>query len=114
MTTREFYQAITEADLNPEMTAKAMELIQAMDARNEKRKSTESKEKKEAAARRQSVLDFLQKHPGETFTRDAVAEALTFTPGQVTAACKTLLEAEAIIKAEAKIDKSRKVVYSIA
>lgn len=110
MTTREFYLAIASAsNLSAEMTEKATELLAAMDARNEKRKSTDSKEKKEAAARRDSVLAFLEANACEVFTRDQIAETLGITPSQATAACKAL--GEVVTKSEAKIGKTKKVVY---
>lgn len=111
MTTREFYTAVVEANVNEELTVKAQELIAALDAKNEKRKNTETKEQKEAAARRELVLGFFQNHPDEAFTRDAVAEAVGVSPAQVTAACKVLLAEDSITKSEAKIDKARRVVY---
>ena len=112
MTTREFYVAIAEAQVSDELTTKAQELIAALDSKNEKRKTTETKEKKEAAARRQAVLDFFCDHQGTPFTRDQVAEALGITPGQVTAACKSIVADGTVVKSEAKIDKKSKVVYT--
>ena len=114
MTTREFYVAIAEAQVSDELTTKAQELIAALDAKNEKRKGTETKEKKEAAARRQAVLDFLRDRPGESFVRDQIAEALGITAGQVTAACKSLVTDGTVVKTEAKIDKKPKVVYTFS
>ena len=109
MTTREFYQAVVDSDVGEELITKAQELIAALDAKNAKRKTTPTKDQKEAAARREIVLGFFADHPTEVFTRDAVADALGITPSQVTAACKAL--GESLTKSEAKFDKSRKVVY---
>lgn len=109
MTNREFYVAIAEAQVSDELTTKAQELIAALDNRNAKRKVTPTKEQKEAYDRRCAILQFLEDHPNEVYTRDAIAEAVNVTPGQVTAACKAL--ADLVIKSEAKIDKSRKIVY---
>ena len=112
MTTREFYTAIVNAENLPaELTEKAAELIASLDAKNEKRKGTETKEKKEAAARREAVLAFL-KEQTEPVTRDAIAGALNITPAQATAACKAL--GDAVTRCDVKIDKARKVAYSIA
>lgn len=113
MTTREFYLAVAEAQVSEELTTKAQELIASLDAKNEKRKTTETKEKKEAASRRQAVLDFL-KTAEEPTTRDTIAEALSITPGQATSACSALVRDGLVTKAEAKIDKKSKTVYSIA
>jgi len=111
MTIREFYNEVINANINDDMTAKAQELIAALDVRNEKRKSTESKEKKEAAERRNAVLEFL-KVQTEPVTRDTIAEVLDMTPAQASAACKSL--GDMVVKVEIKVDKARKVAYSIA
>ena len=111
MTIREIYNEVINANINDDMTAKAQELIAALDVRNEKRKSTESKEKKEAAARRDAVLEFL-KVQTEPVTRDTIAGVLDMTPAQASAACKSL--GDMIVKVEIKVDKARKVAYSIA
>lgn len=111
MTTREFYVAVLEAQFSDELTTKAAELLSALDAKNEKRKGTETKEKKEAAARREAVFAFL-KEQTEPVTRDTIAGVLGMTPAQATAACKAL--GAAVVKSEIKVDKARKVAYSIA
>lgn len=109
MTTREFYQAVIDGNITEDTLSKAQELIAALDAKNAKRKTTPTKDQREAAARRESVLGFFADHPTEVFTRDAIADALGISPAQVTAACKAL--GESLTKSEAKFDKSRKVVY---
>ena len=126
MTTREFYLSVidladTGAATDPAMTFggqsvvdisnKAAELLSAMDKSNEKRRSTETKEKKEAAARREAVLAFL-KTQTEPVTRDTIAGVLDMTPAQAGAACKAL--GELVVKSEIKVDKARKMAYSIA
>ena len=111
MTSREFYVAVAEAQISDELTTKAQELIAALDAKAEKRKTTETKEKKEAAARREAVLAFL-KEQTEPVTRDTIAGVLDMTPGQAGAACKAL--GGLVAKSEIKVDKARKVAYSIA
>lgn len=115
MTTREFYTAIVNAENLPaELTEKATELLSAMDKSNEKRRGTETKEKKEAADRRDRVRLFFETNPHEACTRDNIAAQLSITPGQVTAACKALIEVGYLTKSETKVDKARKVVYSKA
>ena len=109
MTTREYFQNVLNAHISDEMDAASVTLIQKLDEKNEKRKSTPTKEQKEAATRRGLVLGFFQQHPDEAFTRDSVAEALGISPAQVTAACRVL--SDNITKSEAKIDKARRIVY---
>lgn len=113
MTIREFYNEVINANINEDMTNKASELLAALDARNEKRKSTESKEKREAADRRNAVLEFLKTHEG-AFTRDQIAFEIDLDPAKVTGACTALVKDGSVIKTEIKVEKSRKVAYSIA
>lgn len=111
MTNREYFQTVLDAHISEDMDKVSVELISKLDARNEKRKSADSKAKRESADRRAAVLDFLRNNEG-AFTRDDIATATSLTPAQVTAACKAL--GDAIVKSEVKIDKARKVAYSIA
>lgn len=118
MTTREFYTAIINyldgQDIDIEAAQQfAVEALSKLDARNEKRKSTDTKEKKEAAARRELVFGFL-KEQTEPVTRDTIAEALEMEPSKVTGACSALVKAGFVTKSEVKVDKARKVAYSIA
>lgn len=113
MTVREFYNEVINANINEDMTNKASELIAALDARNDKRKSTESKEKKEAAERRNAVLEFLKTHEG-VFTRDQISFEINMDPAKVTGACTALIKEGLVVKSEVKIEKSRKIAYSIA
>ena len=113
MTIREFYNEVINANVSEDMTNKATELLAALDARNEKRKSTESKEKKEAAERRNTVLEFLKTHEG-AFTRDQIAFEVDIDPAKVSGACTALVKDGLVIRSEVKVEKSRKVAYSIA
>jgi len=113
MTIREFYNEVINANVSEDMTNKATELLAALDARNEKRKGTESKEKKEAAERREVVLEFLKTHEG-AFTRDMIAFEVDMDPAKVSGACTALIKSGLVNKSEIKVEKSRKVAYSIA
>ena len=111
MTTREFYQAVADNKIDADVLSKAQELIDALDAKNAKRKTTPTKEQKEAAARREAVLAFL-KEQTEPVTRDTIAGVLGISPAQATAACKAL--GDAITKTEVKVEKSKKIAYQIS
>lgn len=113
MTTREYFQAVLDAHLSDEMDAASKTLIEKLDARNEKRKSTESKAKKEVAARYEVVAKFLTENKGNEFTRDAIAEACGITVGQAQSAALALVRGGIAKKSEVKVDKTRRVVYSI-
>ena len=111
MTTREYFQTVLDAHLSEDMDAASLQLIHKLDEKNAKRKTTMTKEQKEAALRREAVAKFLTEQT-EPVTRDTIAAALGITEGQATAACKAL--GEKVTKCEVKVDKSRKVAYSIA
>lgn len=111
MTMREYHEAVLNAHISEEMDALAQKSIATMDNRNAKRKGVETKEKKEAAARRAVVLDFLKTHEG-AFTREQIAEATEISPSQVSGACTALVQNGLVAKSEVKIDKARKVAYS--
>ena len=113
MTTREFYLSVISGNVTDLTIQKANELLTALDARNDKRKSTDSKEKKEAAERRNAVLSFLSDHCGESFTRDQISFAIDLDPAKVTGACTTLVKEGLVVKSEIKVEKSRKVAYSV-
>lgn len=112
ITTRQYFQNVLDAHLSDEMDALSAKYIAGLDARNEKRKSADSKEKREVRARVESVKSFFDAHKGEWFTRDQIADAIGISGAQVTAACKAL--GEYVTKGETKVDKTRRVVYSLA
>lgn len=123
MTMREFYQNVlntcgTTASPWGEDEEQIVDIchkqIAALDARNEKRKSVDSKEKREVAQRVLLVQNFFKGNDEKLFTgvtRDEIAEATAMTPAQAQAACKTLVTMGHIHKGEAKIGKSKRTVY---
>lgn len=113
MTIREFYQTVLDAHISEDMDKASAELIKKLDDRNEKRKSADSKAKRETADRRTAVLNFLNNNEG-VFLRDAIAEATGLTVGQVSSACKALIDDGKVVKSEVKVEKTKKIGYSIA
>lgn len=113
MTYREFLLSVVNGTgISEDTMQKARELLVSHDASNAKRKSADSKEKRETRERVQMVLDFLCDHQGESFDRDAIASATGLSVGQVTAACKPIVVDGTVIRAETKVGKTRKVVYT--
>ena len=121
MTAREYYQNVLymidgtddhEVDVFA-VRDKTTELLQALDAKNEKRKTTDTKEKKEAAARRQKVLDYLRSEPCNVFTREEIADAVNIKPTEVTGACNVLVKGGQVAKNSTKVEGTRKTVYTI-
>lgn len=112
ITARQYFQNVLDAHISDEMDALSVKYIAGLDARNAKRKSADSKEKREVRARVEAVKGFFDSHKGEWFTRDQIAEVVGISGAQVSAACKAL--GEYITKGEAKVDKTKRVVYSLA
>jgi predicted Rossmann fold nucleotide-binding protein DprA/Smf involved in DNA uptake len=110
MTNREFYVAVANGTINDEIIAKANDLIAKHDASNEKRKSSESKEKKEVNDRRNIVLSLLSAEPT---TVEVIAEQSGLSVGQVRSALTSLVKADLAVKTEVKSGKSRKMNYSL-
>lgn len=123
MTTREFLNDVVSlcalftdqpADcVNIEdVSAKATELIAALDAKNAKAKARPKKENVEVADRRAKVVKFFEEN-GDEYTADEVAEQTGLTAPQVASAVRTM--GETIIKGKRKIDsKHSKVTYKRA
>ena len=113
MTSREYFQNVLNANISDEMNQMSQTLIQRLDAKNAKRKTTQTKDQKAAAERRDMVLKFLQTHEG-VFTRDEITAEIGIEPTKVTGACGVLFKGGLIQASEVKVGKSRKVAYSIA
>ena len=110
MTIREFYLSIINGTVSDETIAKASEMLASLDARNEKRKSVDSKEKRETASRRGTVLGLLSETP---IFAESIADASGLTVGQVRSALSTLVREGKASKTEVKDGKSRKMAYSL-
>lgn len=113
MTTREFLvsvSAVCNQYNYDDLAAKASELLASLDARNEKRKSAESKEKRETASRRETVLGLLSETP---VFAESIADASGLTVGQVRSALSTLVREGKASKTEVKDGKSRKMAYTL-
>lgn len=113
MTTRDFLNAVINGDISENVVSKANEMLVALDARNEKRRTSDSKEKQASASRRDAVLAFLREHEG-AFTRDQIANEIGMEPSKVTGACTSLVTNGYIVKSKVKVDKSVHVAYSVA
>ena len=116
MTTRELYTAVINT-LNEYGTDSAIDLavevsglVTKLDERNEKRKSADSKEKRESASRRAVVLNSLSDSP---IFADTIAETCGLTVGQVRSALSALVRDGLASKAEVKSGKSRKMAYTL-
>lgn len=116
MTTRELYNAVIDT-LNEYGTDSAIDLavemrglVSKLDARNEKRKSADSKAKRESASRREVVLSALSETP---LFAETIAETHGLSVGQVRSALSALVREGLASKSEVKVDKSRKMAYTL-
>lgn len=113
MTNREFFVAVSSSDVADELKQFALDSIAKLDAKNAKRSSADSKEKRETEARRVVVLNAIRTL-GVPADRSMIAEATGLTPGQVTSAC-TFYEKSGVLKKNiAKVGKNRITVYEIS
>lgn len=112
MTNREFYLSVADGVVSAEVSEKARELLASLDARNEKRKSADSKEKRESAIRRQTVLAHLT--ADAQTADDIVAQCNGLSVGQVRSALSTLVRDGYAVKNEVKVDKARKMAYALS
>lgn len=112
MTYREYFNNVLSANISDEMNEVSVEFLSKLDNRNEKRKGAMTKDKVESSARREAVFAYLKGNEG-VFTRDTIAEALGISVGQVSGACKVLVDEGRIVKSEIKVDKTRKIGYSV-
>lgn len=117
MTTRELYNAVINT-LNEYGTDGAIDLavemrglVSKLDARNEKRKSADSKTKRESASRRETVLGLLSETP---VYAESIANDCGLTVGQVRSALSTLVREGKASKTEVKDGKSRKMAYTLS
>ena len=77
MTAREFYSAVIEANLSDEMNAKAKEMIEALDKKNEKRKSSETSNQKANSEIKAQILEALKNNEFETVDSCITSKILT-------------------------------------
>jgi predicted Rossmann fold nucleotide-binding protein DprA/Smf involved in DNA uptake len=108
---REFYTQVLDAHLSTDMDETALKALASLDARSEKRKSSDSKEKVATASRRKAVLASLT---AEYTFAEGLAESLGLTLGQVRSALSILVREGFAVKQEVKVDKSRKMAYALA
>ena len=110
MTTRECYQSIINGQVTDKTIAKVEELLVALDNRNAKRKSVDSKAKRESADRREVVLSALSVNP---IFADTIAEDSGLSIGQVRSALSALVREGKADKVAVKVEKTKKMAYTL-
>lgn len=110
ITARQYFQNVLDAHISDEMDILSAKYIKGLDARNEKRKSADSKEKRETASRRETVFGLLSETP---VFAEVIAENSGLSVGQVRSALSVLVREGKASKSEVKDGKSRKMAYTL-
>lgn len=100
MTNREFYNAILNADVAQDIKDFAQGEIAKLDARNDKRKNTQTKAQKENEGIMTSILDHLAKGAD---VASGIAAALGISTQKASALCKLLVNEGKVAVADVKV-----------
>jgi hypothetical protein len=102
MTEREFLNGVLAIEgLSKELTDHATERITALDARNDKRKNTQSKAQKENEGVKQTIYDLLIANG--SMVASEIGNALTLSTQKVSALCGQMVTANLLTVADVKV-----------
>lgn len=113
MTTREFLNAVIAANVSDDITTYATDAVNALDARNEKRKETRANSAK-VKENEALKLDALKRIPSDGIMSSALAEQMGLTTAKAAAILRLLKQDGKVTTEEIKV-KGRKVMnYRLA
>jgi predicted transcriptional regulator len=101
MTNRDFYTAVINANINDELTNFAKSEIAKLDARNDKRRNTMTKEQKANEDIKITIADFIG-DKSDVVASD-IAKGLALSTQKVSALCKQMVENGVLAVSEVKI-----------
>lgn len=101
MTNRDFYTAVINANINDELTDFAKSEIAKLDARNDKRRNTMTKEQKANEEIKVTIVDFIG-DKSDVVASD-IAKGLALSTQKVSALCKQMVENGVLVVSEVKI-----------
>ena len=101
MTNREFYKAIIIANISKEMSDFAQGEIDKLDAKNEKRKNTQTKAQKENEGIKSQIVECLKENGA--MVASVIAEKVGISTQKASALCKLLVEEKVITVADIKV-----------
>lgn len=100
MTNRDFFNAVITANVDDELTAYAKAEIEKLDARNDKRRNTMTKEQ----LANEDVKKDIVKGVGLGFhTASELAKGLELSTQKVSALCRQLVESGALVAKDVKV-----------
>ena len=100
MTNRDFYKAVINGESNPEIVEFAKAEIEKLDARNEKRRNTLSKEQKANEEIKDKIVAFIGENK---MVASEIATGLELSTQKVSALCKQLVESERLSVEDVKV-----------
>lgn len=100
MTNRDFYKAVINGESNPEIVEFAKAEIEKLDARNEKRRNTLSKEQKANEEIKDKIVAFIGEHK---MVASEIATGLELSTQKVSALCKQLVESDRLSVEDVKV-----------
>ena len=101
MTNREFYKAVISANISKEMSDFAQGEIDKLDAKNEKRKNTQTKAQKENEGIKSQIVEYLKENGA--LVASVIAEKVGISTQKASALCKLLVEEKVITVADIKV-----------
>ena len=114
MNEREFLTAVINGTITPDVIAHATEGIAKLDARNEKRKATQTKAQKENEPIAQAILDTRAAHPNGVLGVD-LATAIGQTTQKTNGVAGNLVKEGKVVKSKVKVKgKGELTHYALA
>jgi hypothetical protein len=110
MNEREFLTAVINGTITADVIAHATEGIAKLDARNEKRKATQTKTQKENEPIALAILDALTATPNGMLGVD-LATAIGQTTNKTNGVAGNLVKAEVLVKSKVKVKGKGEMTY---
>ena len=113
MTNREFYKAVINANISKEMSEFAQGEIDKLDAKNEKRKNTQTKAQKENETIKVTIVDFIKENGSSVAS--VIANGCGISTQKASALCKLLCEDKVLVVSDIKVkNKGTLKQYALA
>ena len=113
MTNREFFKAVIGANVSEELKAFAQGEIDKLDAKNEKRKNTQTKEQKANEGIKSQIVDFIKENGASVAS--VIATGVGVSTQKASALCKLLCEDKVLVVSDIKVkNKGTLKQYALA
>ena len=113
MTNREFYNAVIGANVSEELKTFAQGEIDKLDAKNEKRKNTQTKAQKENETVKVAIVDFIKENGASVAS--VIANGCGVSTQKASALCKLLCEDKVLVVSDIKVkNKGTLKQYALA